>query len=81
LISGTKHRTFYGMTENSSTLDRIKLVADRVSLAELAREAGVPYTTVHAFHRRGWKHKNLEVIDKLAAAADRITERDRDAAA
>lgn len=58
-------------------VSRIRVVAERKGgLAKLAQEAGVPYTTVHSFSRRGWSHSNLEVIDKLANAADRIAAQD-----
>lgn len=75
------------MTEIEAALQRIRTVADRKGgLAELAREADVPYTTVHSFSERDWSHKNLEVVEKLVAAADRIAARaeaaeSRDAAA
>jgi precorrin-6B methylase 1 len=68
------------MTEIEAALQRIRTVADRKGgLAILAREADVPYTTVHSFSERDWSHKNLEVIEKLVAAADRIAARDDDA--
>jgi hypothetical protein len=59
------------MTEIADTIDNIRAVADDIGLAELAREAGVPYTTVKSFADRGWTHKNLDVIEKLGAAAHR----------
>lgn len=69
------------MTEIEAALQRIRLVADRKGgLAELAREAEVPYTTVHSFADRDWGNKNLSVVEKLVAAADRITAREADAA-
>lgn len=65
------------MTEIEAALQRIRTVADRKGgLADLAREADVPYTTVHSFSERDWQHKNLEVVEKLVAAADRIAARD-----
>ena len=64
------------MTEIGSAIERIRKVGDRKGgLADLAREADVPYTTVHSFSERGWTHKNLAVIEKLAAAAERIEAR------
>jgi soluble P-type ATPase len=70
------------MTEISAALDRIREVADRKGgLVELALVAGVPYTTVHSFAKRGWTHKNIRVIEKLSAAADEISARGDEAAA
>ena len=67
------------MSEISATIARIRKVAGRKNgLADLAHEAGVPYTTVHSFAQRNWTHKNLEVIEKLAEAAARISARDED---
>lgn len=65
------------MTGIAHAIETIRTAAERVGLADLAREAGVPYTTVKSFADRGWSHKNLEVIEKLAGAADRL----KDAAA
>lgn len=65
------------MTEIEQALERVRVVADRKGgLAKLAQEAGVPYSTVHSFSQRNWSHKNLEVIEKLAAAAERIAAQD-----
>jgi len=63
------------MSQTASPLERIRQASELVNVAEFAREAEVPYTTVHAFKERDWTHKNLEIIDKLAAAADRIIAR------
>lgn len=60
------------MSEIAQTIGRIRAVADLKGLAELASEAGVPYSTVHSFAKRGWSHKNLDVLEKLSAAADRM---------
>lgn len=65
------------MSEIEVALQRIRAVADkRGGLVKLAQEADVPYTTVHSFAQRGWSNKNLEVIEKLAAAAERIEAQD-----
>jgi precorrin-6B methylase 1 len=65
------------MTEIEQAVQRIRDVADRKGgLVKLAAEADVPYTTVHSFSQRNWSHKNLEVIEKLAAAAERIAAQD-----
>jgi hypothetical protein len=61
------------MSEIAAAIESIKTAAERVGLANLAREAGVPYTTVKSFADRGWSHKNLDAIEKLATAADRLS--------
>jgi lambda repressor-like predicted transcriptional regulator len=63
------------MSDIANAIACIRRAADRSSVAELAREAGVPYTTVHSFADRKWSHKNLEVIQKLEKAAERINAR------
>lgn len=65
------------MTEISTATDSIRQAAEAAGLPELAREAGVPYTTVRSFAERGWSHKNLETFEKLASAAKRINRRNR----
>jgi precorrin-6B methylase 1 len=67
------------MTEIAAAVERIRRIGARKGgLAELAREADVPYTTVHSFSERDWSHKNLTVIEKLVAAAERIEARGDD---
>ena len=61
------------MTEIATAVERIRRIAERRGgMTLLAREAGVPYTTVHSFSQRDFTNKNLEVVEKLAAAAERI---------
>ncbi len=60
------------MSEIATAVDTIRAQADRLGLAALAREAGVPYTTVKSFADRGWSNKNLDVVEKLAEAANRL---------
>lgn len=65
------------MSDIASSLARIRLVADRKGgLAELSRVADVPYSTVHSFAKRDWTNKHLDVLEKLAGAAEVITKRD-----
>lgn len=64
------------MNEMERAIARIREMADRRGLAELSREAGVPYSTVHSFAQRAWSNKNLEVLQKLSAAAERLALRD-----
>lgn len=61
------------MTDFTAALEAIRQIGDQkggVSL--LAKEADVPYTTVQSLKDRGWSNKNLEVLAKLAAAAEKI---------
>jgi hypothetical protein len=67
------------MSEISSAIESIRQAAGKAGLVELAREAGVPYTTVHSFSNRQWSHKNLDVLEKLAGAAQRINDRQESA--
>lgn len=60
------------MSQISDTIQTIRLAAGRVGLAKLALEAGVPLTTVRSFAGRSWRHKNLETLEKLAEAAQRL---------
>lgn len=61
------------MSEIDDAIARVRAVADRHGLAALARAADVPYTTVQTFAKRGWTHKNLEVVRKLATGARRLS--------
>ena len=53
-------------------MERVAAVADRVGVNELAREAGMPLSTVKSFRKRGWSLQSLPNCEKLIAAADRI---------
>lgn len=68
------------MTQITETISTIQEAAERVGLAEFARVADVPYTTVKSFADRGWSHKNFEVLQKLAAAAQKLAPRTSKAA-
>jgi lambda repressor-like predicted transcriptional regulator len=67
------------MTDFPGEIESIRQAVKAASLADLAREAGVPYTTVHSFAEREWTHKNLETFEKLASAARRINRRKKSA--
>jgi hypothetical protein len=60
------------MTQIYQTIETIRQAADLHGVGALAREAGVPYTTVKSFSDRNWSHKNLDLIDKLVNAAGRL---------
>lgn len=60
------------MSQIADTIKAVRLTADRVGFAKLALEAGVPLTTVRSFAGRNWSHKNLETLEKLAQAAQRL---------
>ena len=51
---------------------RVAAVAGRVGITELAREAGMPLSTVRSFRDRGWTLHSLPNCEKLIAAADRL---------
>ena len=53
-------------------MKRVAAVADRVGVTRLAREAGVPLSTVRSFRDREWCLKSLPTCEKLIAAADRL---------
>ena len=56
-------------------MERVSRIADIVGIGELAREAGMPASTVRSFRNRGWVLKSLPNCEKLIAAAERL-ERD-----
>jgi hypothetical protein len=56
---------------------RVAAVAERVSVTELAREAGLPVSTVRSFRDRGWCLKSLPNCEKLIAAAERLEASER----
>lgn len=62
------------MTQVNDIIDNVRRAAETHGLAALAREADVPYTTVKSFADRGWSNKNLQVIDALARASNRLAE-------
>ena len=62
------------MTQVNDIINNVRRAAETHGLAALAREADVPYTTVKSFSDRGWSNKNLQVIDALARASDRLAE-------
>lgn len=53
-------------------MERVGRVADRVGVRTLAREAGLPLSTVRSYAARGWRHKYLPACDKLIEAAERL---------
>ena len=62
------------MTQVNDIINNVRRAAETHGLAALAREADVPYTTVKSFSDRGWSNKNLQVIDALARASNRLAE-------
>jgi hypothetical protein len=57
-----------------TAIDDVKRAVDARGITALVDESGVSYTTIRSFRDRGWSHKNLEVLRKLAAAAQRLNE-------
>jgi len=60
------------MTDIEDAVREVRENADRFGLVALAREAGVPYTTLHTFARRGWRLKSLDMMESLIAAGARL---------
>ena len=57
-------------------LENIRSVAERNGgVARLAEEAGLPYTTVHAFTRKPLEkqHNQIRVFERLAEAAAKLS--------
>lgn len=52
----------------------VAATAERVGIAELAREAGVPASTVYSMAARGWTNKGLAVLARLNSASNRLAE-------
>lgn len=65
------------MDNIDATIKAVRDTADRVGLPALAREAGVPYTTLQTFAKRKWSHKSLDVLKKLSKASDRLAANDQ----
>lgn len=64
------------MLDLQASIETLRRIGDAPNgLAELSREAGVPYTTVKSFRDRGWSNKSLDVLSKLLPAALRLEER------
>lgn len=51
---------------------RVAAIAERVGVAELAREAGMAQSTVRSFRDRGWTAESLLHCERLIAAAERL---------
>jgi hypothetical protein len=59
----------------SDRMRRVARVADRVGVLTLAREAGLPESTVRSYRDRGWVLKSLPNVEALIAAAERLDAR------
>jgi hypothetical protein len=66
------------MTDITRAIQQIEAVEQKIGVAELAREAAIPYTTLVGWKAHGWRPKGVATLEKLAAAAER---RARDEAA
>ena len=53
-------------------MKRVADIAERVGVVRLAREAGLPLSTVRSFRDRGWSLKSFPNCEKLIAAAERL---------
>ncbi len=59
------------MSDVTRAIQQIEAVEKEIGLAELAREADVPYTTVVGWKAHGWRPKWVATLEKLAQAAER----------
>lgn len=59
------------MTDITRAIQQIEAVEREIGVAELAREADVPYTTVVGWKIHGWRPKWVATLEKLASAAER----------
>ena len=51
---------------------RVARVAGQVGLTALAREAGVPESTVRSYRDRDWQLQSIPICEALIAAANRL---------
>ena len=56
----------------SEHVERIRTVSEAVGAAELARQAGVPYTTVVDWKAREYRPRSVDIFEQLAIAADTL---------
>jgi hypothetical protein len=56
----------------ADALAGVGLIADIVGVAALAREAGVPLSTVRSYRDRGWWVESFWIVEKLIDAAERL---------
>jgi hypothetical protein len=61
------------MHEIAEGMARVAVVADRVGVRALAREAGLPLSTVRSYRDRGWTAESLLRCEMLIAAAERLS--------
>lgn len=54
----------------------VRKAAETHGLAAFARAADVPYTSLKSFADRGWTNKHLLMLQRLDAAAHRLTSGD-----
>jgi len=60
----------------SEAMERVGRVAERVGLVTLAKESGLPISTVRSFKDRGWTMYSIPNCEALIAAAERIEARE-----
>lgn len=49
-----------------------RIAASEKGVVALARESGLPYTTLRSMAERDWTHKSVERLAKLSEAAQRL---------
>lgn len=60
------------MSHVSQTVARIQQAAGANRLAELARRARVPYTTLVNWRDQGWRPRAVVTLERLEAAAEAL---------
>ena len=59
------------MSDLNDAINQIIAVEADIGLAELAREADVPYTTAVDWKAKGWRPKTIATFERLVGAAAR----------
>ena len=63
------------MSQITRAIERIAQVGKK-QLPALARQAGVPYTTVVDWKAKHWRPKAVETLERLADAAEELLSKD-----
>lgn len=61
------------MSSISEHIERIRAVNETAGTAELARQAGLPYTTVVDWKARNFRPRSVDIFEQLAEAADALS--------
>lgn len=58
------------MSDVSDAINRIEATAERLGLAELSRQSGIPYTTLTDMRGKGWRPKSVRIFERLIEVAN-----------